>query len=125
MPIIVVALFGSFPSFSFVFLMIMEHFHLEEVLVKFLGGTKHLWKSVKKFFGGLPSLQLLYYHNSIYMSIAKKKIAGKSAIYFSIPFLLSMPLRLDFPYYFSTGIFVNAFLSSPQKALICFPVVIV
>lgn len=44
------ALSGTYPSFSFVFLMIMEHFHLEEVLVKFLGGTKHLWKFVKKFF---------------------------------------------------------------------------
>ena len=54
---------------------------------KILGGTKHLWKSVKKFFGGLPSLQLLYYHNSIYVSMAKKKIVGNPTIYFSIPFL--------------------------------------
>lgn len=64
---------------------------MEEVLVKFLGGTKHLWKSVKKFFGGVPSLQLLYYHNSIYMSIAKKKIVGFPTIYFfnSISFINS------------------------------------
>lgn len=30
------------------------------------------------FFGGLPSLQLLYYHNSIYVSIAKKENSRKS-----------------------------------------------
>ena len=34
------------------------------------------------FFGGLPSLQLLYYHNSIYKSIVKKKIVGFPTIYF-------------------------------------------
>ena len=36
----------------------------------------------------------IYYHNSIYMSIAKKKIVGKSAIYFLVSFLLLVLLQI-------------------------------
>ena len=73
---------GLIPFCKVVIFDVMEHFHLEEVLVKILGGIKHLWKSVKKFFWRSSFLTNTYYHNSIYMSIAKKKIVGFPTIYF-------------------------------------------
>lgn len=62
---------------------------------KIFGRNQALMEICKEvFFGGLPSLQLLYYHNSIYMSIVKKKIVASTTIYFSIPFLLSILLPI-------------------------------
>lgn len=86
MPIILRGTLWEFPFFVKFFIFdIMEVFHspISEVDPDFLGGLllDHVEVNIqgKLFFHSF--LVPICYHNSIYMSIEKKKIAGKSAIY--------------------------------------------
>lgn len=66
---------------------------------RFLGGLllDHVEVNIQGKFFLFPFLVLTYYHNSIYMSIAKKKIVGFPTIYFfnSISLISSSSDLLD------------------------------